>query len=71
MIVVRMFGGGLFIYVLIVLICECVRFVNELVEKYGEVCYIILLIIFGLEYKVYVGLFVRKFFMVEVFVIFN
>lgn len=68
MTVVRMIGGGLFVYAPIAPTRECVRLVNELVEKYGEVRYIILPTISGLEHKVYVGPFARKFPMAEVFV---
>ena len=68
MTVVRMLGGGLFIYAPIAPTRECVRLVNELVEKYGEVRYIILPTISGLEHKVYVGPFARKFPTAEVFV---
>ena len=68
MTVVRMNGGGLFIYAPIAPTRECMRFVNELVEKYGEVRYIILPTISGLEHKVYVGPFARKFPTAEVFV---
>ena len=63
-----MLGGGLFIYAPIAPTRECVRLVNELVEKYGEVRYIILPTISGLEHKVYVGPFARKFPTAEVFV---
>ncbi|MEB3340532.1 DUF4336 domain-containing protein [Okeania sp.] len=68
MTVVRMIGGGLFVYAPIAPTWECVRLVNELVEKYGEVRYIILPTISGLEHKVYVGPFARKFPTAEVFV---
>ncbi|NEQ39368.1 MAG: DUF4336 domain-containing protein [Okeania sp. SIO3I5] len=68
MTVVRMLGGGLFVYAPIAPTRECVRLVNELVEKYGEVRYIILPTISGLEHKVYVGPFARKFPTAEVFV---
>ena len=68
MTVVRMNGGGLFIYAPIAPTRECMRFVNELVEEYGEVRYIILPTISGLEHKVYVGPFARKFPTAEVFV---
>ncbi|MGK7920239.1 MAG: DUF4336 domain-containing protein [Trichodesmium sp.] len=68
MTVVRMLGGGLFVYAPIAPTGECVRLVNELVEKYGEVRYIILPTISGLEHKVYVGPFARKFPTAEVFV---
>ncbi len=39
MTVVRMVGGGLFVYAPIAPTQECVRLVNELVEKYGEVSF--------------------------------
>ncbi len=68
MTVVRMIGGGLFVYAPIAPTRECVGLVNELVEKYGEVRYIILPTISGLEHKVYVGPFARKFPTAEVFV---
>ena len=68
MTVVRMLGGGLFVYAPIAPTGECIRLVNELVEKYGEVRYIILPTISGLEHKVYVGPFARKFPSAEVFV---
>ncbi|MCL2923498.1 MAG: DUF4336 domain-containing protein [Trichodesmium sp. MAG_R04] len=68
MTIVRMIGGGLFVYAPIAPTGECVGLVNELVEKYGEVRYIILPTISGLEHKVYVGPFARKFPKAEVFV---
>lgn len=68
MTVVRLIGGGLFVYAPIAPTRECLRLVNELVEKYGEIRYIILPTISGLEHKVYVGPFARKFPTAEVFV---
>ena len=68
MTVVKLIGGGLFVYAPVAPTRECVRLINELVEKHGKIRYIILPTISGLEHKVYVGPFARKFPTAEVFV---
>jgi hypothetical protein len=68
MTVVRLEGGGLLVYSPVAPTLECVRLVKELVAKYGEVKYIILPTISGLEHKVFVGPFARKFPQAQVFV---
>ena len=47
---------------------ECIRLVNELVTEHGDVKYIILPTISGLEHKVFVGPFARFFPNAQVFV---
>jgi Domain of unknown function (DUF4336) len=68
MTVVRLSAGGLFVYAPVAPTNECVRLVNELVTKYGDVKYIILPTSSGLEHKVFVGPFARRFPQAQVFV---
>ncbi|MDF5733969.1 MAG: DUF4336 domain-containing protein, partial [Rhizonema sp. PD38] len=61
MTVVKLDEGGLLIYTPVAPTRECIRLLNELVEEHGEVKYIILPTISGLEHKVFVGPFARFF----------
>jgi hypothetical protein len=68
MTVVRLDSGGLLVYAPVAPTRECVRLVRELEAKYGEVKYIILPTVSGLEHKVFVGPFARRFRNAQVFV---
>lgn len=61
MTVVRLQSGGLLVYAPVAPTPECIRLVQELVAQYGDVKYIILPTISGLEHKVFVGPFSRYF----------
>jgi hypothetical protein len=61
MTVVKLIGGGLLIYAPVAPTPECIRLLNELVALHGDVKYIILPTISGLEHKVFVGPFARQF----------
>ena len=66
--VVKLEEGGLLIYAPVAPTRECIRLVKELVAKHGDVKYIILPTISGLEHKVFVGPFARRFPNAQVFV---
>ena len=68
MTVVKLETGGLLIYAPIAPTRECIRLLQELVAKHGDVKYIILPTASGLEHKVFVGPFARRFPLAEVFV---
>ncbi|NMG21844.1 DUF4336 domain-containing protein [Brasilonema bromeliae] len=68
MTVVKLWAGGLLVYAPVAPTTECVRLVNELVAVHGEVKYIILPTSSGLEHKVFVGPFARRFPSAQVFV---
>jgi hypothetical protein len=68
MTVVRLAGGGLLVYAPVAPTGECLELVNELVTRHGDVKYIILPTISGLEHKVFVGPFARKFPQAQVWV---
>ncbi|KYC40836.1 hypothetical protein WA1_24755 [Scytonema hofmannii PCC 7110] len=61
MTVVKLEEGGLLVYAPVAPTPECIRLVNELVAEHGNVKYIILPTISGLEHKVFVGPFARYF----------
>jgi len=61
MTVVRLETGGLLVYAPIAPTPECVRLVRELEAEHGAVKSIVLPTISGLEHKVFVGPFARKF----------
>lgn len=61
MTVVKLKAGGLFVYAPVAPTPECVRLVKELVAEHGDVMYIILPTSSGLEHKVFVGPFARRF----------
>lgn len=68
MTVIRLEKGGLFVYAPVAPTPECIRLMQELVAQYGEVKYIILPTISGLEHKVSVGPFARHFAIAQIFV---
>ncbi|MFE1744764.1 DUF4336 domain-containing protein [Coleofasciculus sp. H7-2] len=68
MTVVKLDEGGLFVYAPVAPTPECIRLVKELVAEHGDVKYIILPTISGLEHKVFVGPFARCFPLAQVFV---
>lgn len=68
MTVVKLDGGGLLVYAPVAPTGECLALVNQLVDIHGDVKYIILPTISGLEHKVFVGPFARKFPQAQVWV---
>lgn len=68
MTVVKLSEGGLLVYAPIAPTKECIRLVNELAAKHGDVKYIILPTVSGIEHKVFVGPFARRFPLAQVFV---
>lgn len=68
MTVIRLAAGGLLVYAPIAPTRECIREVEALVAEYGEVKYIILPTSSGLEHKVFVGPFARRFPQAQVYV---
>ncbi|MGM3308677.1 DUF4336 domain-containing protein [Anabaena sp. WFMT] len=68
MTVVKLENGGLLVYAPVAPTKECIRLVNELVAEHGDVKYIILPTISGIEHKVFVGPFARCFTNAQVFV---
>ncbi len=68
MTVVKLTAGGLLVYAPIAPTPECIRLVKELVAEHGEVKYIILPTASGLEHKIFVGPFARRFAQALVFV---
>lgn len=68
MTVVKLAAGGLLIYAPIAPTSECLQLVKELVAHHGEVKYIILPTVSGLEHKVFVGPFARRFPTAQVFI---
>lgn len=61
MTVVKLEEGGLLVYAPVAPTPECIRLVHELVAEHGNVKYIILPTISGLEHKVFVGPFASYF----------
>jgi hypothetical protein len=68
MTVIRLDQGGLLVYAPVAPTQQCINLVQELVAEHGEVKYIILPTISGLEHKYFVGPFARKFPQAKVFV---
>jgi hypothetical protein len=68
MTVIKLEEGGLLIYAPVAPTKECIRLVKELVTQHGDVKYIILPTVSGLEHKVFVGPFARRFPNAQVFV---
>lgn len=68
MTIVRLDEGGLLVYAPVASTPECIRLVQELVAQHGAVKYIILPTVSGLEHKVFVGPFARKFPQAQVYV---
>ena len=61
MTVIKLASGGLFVYAPVAPTPECIRLMRELESQHGEVKYIILPTISGIEHKVFVGPFARYF----------
>ncbi|MFO0174728.1 MAG: DUF4336 domain-containing protein, partial [Aphanizomenon sp.] len=61
MTVVKLEKGGLLVYAPVAPTGECIRLLNELISKHGNIKYIILPTISGIEHKVFVGPFARRF----------
>ncbi len=68
MTVVRLAAGGLLVYAPIAPTPECIAMMNALVSQYGDVKYIILPTVSGLEHKIFVGPFARQFKTAQVYV---
>jgi hypothetical protein len=68
MTIARLDDGGLLVYAPVAPTPECIRLVRELEAQHGAVKYIILPTISGLEHKVFVGPFARKFPLAQVYV---
>lgn len=68
MTVVKLSGGGLLVYAPVAPTGECLHLMSELVALHGDVKYIILPTISGLEHKVFVGPFARAFPQAQVWV---
>ncbi len=68
MTVVKLEAGGLLVYAPVAPTAECIRLVKELVVQHGEVKYIVLPTSSGLEHKIFVGPFARRFPQAQVFV---
>jgi hypothetical protein len=68
MTVVRLQSGGLLVYAPVAPTQECLQLMAELVSQYGDVKYIILPTASGLEHKVFVGPFARRFPQAQIFV---
>ncbi|WP_392534282.1 DUF4336 domain-containing protein [Nostoc sp. C117] len=68
MTIVKLEAGGLLVYAPVAPTPECIRLVKELVAEHGNVKYIILPTVSGLEHKVFVGPFARYFPTAQVFV---
>jgi hypothetical protein len=68
MTVVRLAAGGLLVYAPVAPTPECLQLMQELVDQYGPVKYIILPTVSGLEHKVFVGPFARRFAQAQVYI---
>ncbi|MBD2494357.1 DUF4336 domain-containing protein [Nostoc sp. FACHB-280] len=68
MTVVKLDAGGLLVYAPVAPTRECLQLMQELVAEHGDVKYIILPTISGIEHKVFVGPFARCFPNAQVFV---
>lgn len=68
MTVVKLEKSGLLVYAPVAPTGECIRLLNELISKHGDIKYIILPTISGIEHKVFVGPFARRFPTAQVFV---
>ncbi|MFM7424623.1 MAG: DUF4336 domain-containing protein, partial [Elainella sp.] len=68
MTVVRLAAGGLLVYAPVAPTPECLRLMQELVDRHGPVKYIILPTVSGLEHKVFVGPFARRFPQAQVYI---
>lgn len=61
MTVIKLDAGGLLVYAPVAPTLECLRLLNEIVSIHGDVQYIILPTVSGLEHKAFVPPFARKF----------
>ena len=68
MTVVKLAAGGLLVYAPVAPTAECITQMQELVARHGDVKYIILPTVSGLEHKVFVGPFARRFPTAQVYV---
>ena len=68
MTIIKLEAGGLLVYAPVAPTPECIRLVQELVDQHGDIKYIILPTISGLEHKNCVGPFARKFPQAKVYV---
>ena len=68
MTVVRLESGGLLVYAPVAPTAECLRLMQELIEQHGDVKYIILPTVSGIEHKVFVGPFARRFPTAQLFI---
>jgi hypothetical protein len=68
MTVVRLQAGGLLVYSPVAPTPECIHLVQELVAEHGDVKYILLSTVTGIEHKVFVGPFARCFPTAQVYV---
>jgi len=66
--VIRLEAGGLLVYAPIAPTGECLALMQELVNQHGDVRYIILPTVSGLEHKVFVGPFAQQFKQAQVYV---
>jgi Domain of unknown function (DUF4336) len=66
--VVKLAAGGLLVYAPVAPTPECLRLMEDLVKAHGTVRYIILPTVSGIEHKVFVGPFARRFPKAQVFV---
>lgn len=71
MTVVRLQGGGLLVYAPVAPTGECVALVRELEQRHGAVRFIVLPTVSGIEHKVFVGPFARRFPQAQVYVAAN
>jgi Domain of unknown function (DUF4336) len=71
MTVVRLAAGGLCVYAPVAPTPECLRLLQELIERYGPVKSILLTTLSGLEHKVYVAPFARHYPQAQVYVLAN
>ncbi|OLP16319.1 hypothetical protein BST81_21790 [Leptolyngbya sp. 'hensonii'] len=68
MTIVKLATGGLLVYAPVAPTRECLRLVQELTTLHGDIRYILLPTVSGLEHKVFVGPFARHFPQAQVFV---
>jgi hypothetical protein len=68
MTVVKLEAGGLLVYAPVAPTPECIQLMKELVAEHGDVQYIILPTVSGLEHKVFVGPFARQFPTAQVYI---
>ncbi len=68
MTVIKLAGGGLFVFSPVAPTPECVRLVQELEAEHGEVKYVVLPTVTGVEHKYFAGPFAQKFKQCQVYV---